>query len=148
MAGPIPAANMPSIPTVEGAHFVIDVDTLEELRRLPHPRLAPPRTKVKLSLAGLSDDERQLYERRLGAQLAACGCNEGSVALLLYLAVAIPLAIWGPLAPLSGWGWAALVVGTVVAMIAGKVLGLVVADLRLRRISTEIERRLKLGGAR
>jgi hypothetical protein len=118
---------------------LFSVSRVEDLRKLPSPRLAPARVSVRLALPGLNDQRRTEFERRLAQQLAACGCNEGSVAVLLYVATVPALAIAGPLAPASALGWVALFAGLLGASLLGKVAGLTVARLRLRRVVAEIE---------
>lgn len=115
------------------------VATLEDLRRLPHPRVAPGLVEVDITLDGIEDDRRADLERRMARELAACGCREGSIAVLLYAAIVPMLAILGIVAPSSVLGWVAIVGGILVASMVGKVLGLALAQVRLRRVAREVE---------
>jgi len=128
------------------APFLIKVETLDDLRRLPPPRLAPARVRVELALPGLADDERRTFEKRLTDELAACGCSESSIALLIYFITAGALVWFGPLAPGSWLGWVALVLGMALASMAGKIAGLVHANVRLRRIAAEVMRAVQVQG--
>ena len=124
------------------------METLEDLRRLPPPRLAPARVRVELALPELADDERRAFEKRLTDELAACGCSEASIALLVYVIAAGALLWFGLLSPGSWLGWVALVLGMAVASMAGKIAGLVHANVRLRRIAAEVMRVVQVQGDR
>src|SRR5262249_30872519 len=111
----------------------------EDVRRLPTPRLASARAEVSLDFPGLNDGMRIKFEQRIGTLLSACGCREGSIAVLIYLVAAPILVALGPLAPGSVLGWVALVGGLLAASMAGKVAGLVLAQIRLLRVLSELE---------
>jgi hypothetical protein len=118
--------------------FLVRVATLDDLRHLPPPRLVPADVRVEVSLTGLEDAQRGRFEQRLARQLSACGCREGSIALLLYLAGAAALAILGTLAPRSILAWVGMLGGMVAASLLGKIIGLMTARIRLRRVADDL----------
>jgi hypothetical protein len=115
------------------------VGALEDLRRLPAPRLAPARVEVEITLDGMEDARRAELERRLARELSACGCREGSIAVLIYAVVAPLLIVVGPLAPDSALSWVAIVGGVLAASVLGKVIGLALAHVRLLRAAADVE---------
>lgn len=119
--------------------FVFTVATLQDLQCLPSPRLAPGSVKVEIKLPGIEGVQREQFELRLAHELAACGCREGSIAVLIYLAVVPLLAMFGPFAANSALTWIGIVGGVLVAGMLGKVMGLTLAHVRLRRIVNELE---------
>ena len=122
----------------EHTELISHLEDLDRLRRLH--RRPPGRIAVRIALHGLDDSRRSNLDHRLERHINACGCNEGSVAGLLYL-VGIPTLIFiGLLVPHSIFGWIAVGGGLVVALLAGKIFGLVVARLRFFRALNEIDR--------
>ena len=104
--------------------------TLADLRK-PGVRL----TIRRVRLAGPLADERT--ERALNRAFFACGCHEGSVAvlgtLILWLCLAIPI---GFATPFAWWSLPLYLAG---AAFAGKLIGLGFARLQLRRIYRSLE---------
>lgn len=115
------------------------VETLDDLRRLPHPRLAPAQVEVDIRLDGIEEARRTELERRMARELEACGCREGSIAVLLYGGVVPLLVVLGLLVPGTALGWVALVVGVLAASLLGKVGGLTLAQFRLIQVAREVE---------
>jgi hypothetical protein len=118
---------------------VYSISKLEDLDRLPPPRFAPARIGVRLTVPGFDESKRADTERRLARALAACGCSEGSIAMILYLVVVPILAIAGPLAPHSLLDWLALFGGLILVSIVGKLVGLAIARLRFLKLVNELE---------
>jgi hypothetical protein len=117
---------------------VFAISTPEDLLTLPAPRLAPARVEVQLAVPGLDQHTVERMQNRLAGAMAACGCREGSLAVLAYL-VGMPLLIaMGAISPGSAGAWIALVGGLVAASVVGKVVGLLIAELRLGRIIGEV----------
>ncbi len=121
------------------ANSVFLVSCPEDLNRLRRRPRGLGRIVVRIALQGLDDNRRSNFERRVERHIAACGCNEGTAAGLLYLIVIPILVFTGRLVPYSILGWIAVGGGFVAALLAGKVFGLVVARLRLFRALNEIE---------
>src|SRR5438874_2429846 len=68
------------------AVIVVRLSTMEDLDRLPPPRLAHATVRVEIALPQLTNAQRRHFEPRLAKQLAACGCREGHIGLLVYVA--------------------------------------------------------------
>lgn len=117
------------------------MEDLDSLRRLGG---APRKKRIQLALPGLREELRADFERRLAIYSQTCGCNEGSIAGLLYLIVVSLLLLTGWLAPRSFLAWAYLLVGFIACLVAGKILGLLWARWRFVRILKEVQR-LALG---
>jgi hypothetical protein len=113
------------------------VKDLEVLHRRGKTR---GRLGVKIILPGLDEERRANFERRVERSLAACGCNEGAVALLLYLIVIPTLIFTGRLAPSWPLGWIAVGAGLLAALVAGKFFGLGIARFTLYQTLNEIKR--------
>lgn len=116
-----------------------NLDDLDRLRRRGMPRRPGA---IRLALPGLEEGRRADFERRLQRHDAACGCNEGTVAGLLYLVLVPLLLLAGWLAPRSLLAWISVVGGLFASLVAGKVFGLVVARQRFRRVLNDLERAL------
>ena len=81
---------------------------------------------------GLDPADRARWEERLTAAYAECGCHAGGAALLLALAAVATVGIASP----GAWTWrGTLVAGAIcmLAAVAGKLVGIAFARLRLRR---------------
>ncbi|WP_137703051.1 hypothetical protein [Marimonas lutisalis] len=104
---------------------------LDRLRRPPRPPF-----RIRLDLPGLSEEDRALTEARLARLAAPCGCTEGAIGLLAGL---LPAAlVWMGTVQMATLARTGLTLGVVVlAMLAGKLVGLARARLRLGR---ELER--------
>jgi hypothetical protein len=102
------------------------------------------RVGVQIDLPGLDDERRAYLQRRVERSAAACGCNEGTVAGLLYLLVVPALIFTGRLAPSTPLEWLTIGVGVLAVLIAGKVFGLVAARLALLRALNRIERAFRI----
>jgi hypothetical protein len=109
-----------------------DADDLRLLRTRAVPDTA------RISLAGPLADSG--LERTINHTYGACGCEAGSVFVVAaVIGCAAGILRYGADGLLGWWH----VVGYVVAAaLAGKLLGIGVARVRLRRAITELERRL------
>ena len=112
----------------------------EDLDLLRHHvrRLVRPRLTVSLSLP-IAELRRTRIEWRINRDLAACGCNEGTIAGLLYL-VAVPAFVMGRYIPHSIANWSLALCGFIGALVFGKSTGLLLARWRLNRTLASIER--------
>jgi hypothetical protein len=100
------------------------------------------RRSVRVFLAlplPVADASRARLERSINRNLAACGCNEGTVAGLLYL-VLVPTVVMGRYVPHSTLTWALAACGFIAALVIGKGIGLALAHLRLQWTLNEIRR--------
>jgi hypothetical protein len=111
------------------------IQTVGDLESLLNRRRREGRpARLVLDVEGLAEADAKRWEARLSRYYFACGCESGSVALLIALAAyVIALA----LAP-GGFGaanWRHVVAGVAVGFVAagiGKVAGLIHARWRLR----------------
>jgi hypothetical protein len=109
------------------------VATLRDLDRLeqaPLPML--PGRAVRLELPGLGVDERTAWERRLTRHYAACGCKSGAVTSSAFVVAWIIAALAG-IVSVSVVSGIVLLVGTLVASAAGKVVGVAAGRVGLSR---------------
>ncbi len=73
-------------------------------------------------------------ETRIAGLRNACGCKEGSAALVLAVGAYL---LWPVLFPDAETTWGKVLVGVAIALgsaVVGKLLGLLVAQVRLRRL--------------
>ena len=111
-----------------------DLDLVRRgVRRLTRPRLI-----VSLSLP-IAEARRARLEWRINRDLAACGCNEGTIAGLLYLVV-VPAFVMGRYIPHSIVNWSLALCGFIGSLVIGKSAGLLLARWRLGRTLGSIER--------
>lgn len=115
------------------------VDDAVSFTALQKRELPPDVTHV--SLRGPFTDDR--LERRVNSSYFSCGCEEGSVAVLLALFVSTFGAITSGLDGTFTWWRIVAYVGA--AALGGKGLGLALARIRLRRACQELERMSHLG---
>lgn len=118
--------------------IVVQIRSLNDLSRIPHPRLMPSNTVVELLLSGLEPDERTAFEQKLSTQLRACGCNEGSIAVSLVILATICAGVFGVFRPFVLTDWIAVLAIVLLGSLVGKVTGLTLAHWRARRIAQEI----------
>lgn len=113
-----------------------------------HPFYKP---KVLVRIPGLSPDDNLAWERRIEPLAQECGCNTGAAALGLFLLLAAVAAILSktpddvrfPLVTYLVWG-GCFVTGLVLSALGGKLIGQIIAALRLRRACRELEAQLNL----
>jgi hypothetical protein len=87
--------------------------------------------RIDLLTDELDSAERERWEARLLAAYGECGCHAGGAAVLLTLAALATVATTRPVA--WTWAWAGLGIGAVLAAaLAGKLVGVAVARIRLR----------------
>lgn len=96
---------------------------------------------VRVALdVGLHIDERQRkkLERDLNRGLAACGCNEGTLAGLLYLLL-VPTLVMGSAIPWTVVGWLTFGAGLIASLLLGKAIGLLAARIRVLQALKQID---------
>jgi hypothetical protein len=127
----------PEPPVGSEATYVVasraDLAGVKDLHRSPYSRV-----RVRLVLPRDAPADPAELERRLGRLQSACGCDEGTIAGLLYLiAVGLGFAL-GPISPGSLGAWGGLVAGLLASLLAGKVIGLALARWRTRSLLSRI----------
>ena len=119
------------------------IRTAKELEGLRHRAARRGIDRVTLEL-GLRDDETHRLETSLNRRLRSCGCEMGAVFVAVGLAAHLAAALLAP-GPLR---WPSLAstarfMSILLALaLVGKILGLVVAEWRLRQEIVEAVRRL------
>lgn len=124
--------SMKRRPASPGATLVLDGPTSLDRLRDPTARL----TARHISLEGPWGDP--VLERRLNAAYFACGCQAGSVAVLITMLASVLAGLARGFDGRLGWSWVALYV--VGAAAAGKLSGLAIARLQLRSILRTLSR--------
>jgi hypothetical protein len=111
------------------------IRTVGDLESLPKRRRRGGRPdRLVLDVEGLTEAEAKRWETRLSRYYFACGCEAGSVVLLLALAAYVVALAVAP----GGFGaanWRDAVAGVLIGFIAagaGKAAGLIHARWRLR----------------
>ena len=117
----------------------LSVSRLEDLPALRRSRTG---ARVEIALPGLDEKRRTVLQRRIERSLAACGCNEGSVAGFLYL-LTVAVLLFAGRGPGSLLGWLGAGAGLIGALVAGKIAGLILARITLSRALRELERALR-----
>jgi hypothetical protein len=132
------------VPEMEGGSAtgrrVVVVSRAEDVELLRRRGAHRGRVGVRIDLPGLDEGRRAGLQRRAARSLSACGCNEGTVAGLIYLVVVPALIYSGWIAPSFPLGWIAVGGGFLAVLVAGKAFGLVVARLTLLRTLRQIGR--------
>ena len=121
----------------QGATLVLDRPGSLDRLRDPTTRL----TTRHISLEGPFDDPP--LERRLNAAYFACGCQTGSVAVLIVMLASVLGGLTQGFDGRLGWLWVALYVAG--AAVAGKLAGLAIARLQLRSILRSLSQRADHG---
>ena len=96
---------------------------------LPHKQITP-----LLGFRQLSREERKEWEDTLALDLVACGCKEGAVFMVITLLGYLTLLVGG-LIGVTDLSWRFIVIGAgaiLVSGFVGKLVGLVLAQIRLR----------------
>jgi hypothetical protein len=122
---------------------LIRAEDVQRLRKRLHakPRLSPP---VEIIAPELEAPARIALERDVARYLRTCGCNEGTIAGLIYI-VAIPaLMFMDWLAPTSVLDWIGVCAGLIGTLLAGKLAALGVARLHLNRTLHRVRRILAM----
>jgi hypothetical protein len=91
-----------------------------------------------LDLPGLTNEENRALERRLQANLNACGCSEATVGL--FVGFALDILAWALFPGVSG---IVLALMPVVLMASGKIFGLRRSKVRLQRVVSEAVRSIE-----
>jgi uncharacterized integral membrane protein len=123
-----------------------------DLRMLLHPRaiLRPfLKPSVLVRIPELSPAACQAWQQRLAPLIQECGCNAGTLAVGIFLA-AVLLAVFFTDIPddvrFSLWtyliGSASLLSGLILSAVAGKLMGQMLAALRLHRACVQLEMEL------
>ena len=104
------------------------------------PRAVPSSVPILIDDPTLTLVERTRWESRLTALYNECGCHEGALGFVAAFPVLLALLLWSQpgFGLLEPGGLALLVVLPLVGAIAGKLLGLAVGRLRLRRAVAEL----------
>ncbi|MGE5763863.1 MAG: hypothetical protein ACM3ZF_08320 [Mycobacterium leprae] len=122
----------------------LHLDGSASLARLRAPSTRRTVRSIVVSDPDLAPPTRASLERRLNRWYFACGCEQGSVAVLLTLVAGIVGGLLhgfdGPLV------WWRVMLYVVAAALAGKVLGLAYARLRLRSLCRRLEERFAEAG--
>jgi hypothetical protein len=120
----------------EATYTVASRSELAAVQDMPRSRFSRVRIRLVLPREAHADGEE--LERRLVKQQSACGCDQGSLAGVLYLvAMGVGLAL-GLVSPGSILAWGALVAGLFVALLAGKMIGLAFARWKTRSLLSEL----------
>lgn len=104
------------------------------------PRALPSSVPILIDDPSLTSAQRAEWEARLSRLYNECGCHEGALGLLAALPVLLALLLWRQpgFGLLDPGGIALLVLLPLVGAIGGKLLGLALGRLRLRRAVTEL----------
>lgn len=139
-------AGQPTVPYV--------VRTPADLRMLlrPHAILRPfHKPSVVVRIPQLSTAESQAWQQRLDPLTQECGCNAGSLAVGIFLALAVVAALFSNTPddvrfPLRTYliGSACFLAGLILSAFIGKLIGQTLAALRLHRACRELETELNL----
>jgi hypothetical protein len=104
---------------------------------------------VLVRIPGLSPSECETWEQRLTPLTQECGCNTGTLAVGIFLAISVLAVFFTDIPgdvrfPLRNYliGSACFVVGLILSAFLGKLSGQLLAALRLRRACQELEREL------
>lgn len=126
-----PAAPAPSDPAV------LVLRGPESLRRLRDPNTKRVVRRIVVADPRLDGADATRLEQQLNRWYFACGCEQGSAAVLLTLMV----SVWGGIAnDFDGpFVWWRVLVYAMVAALVGKAAGLAVARLRLRALLRRLE---------
>jgi hypothetical protein len=95
--------------------------------------------EVRIALPELGEGRRSRLQRRVERSMTACGCDEGTVAGLFYLALSATLLATGRVAPPGLLGWMVVGFGFIAALGGGKAFGLLMARLVLFKTLNEIK---------
>jgi hypothetical protein len=139
-------SGQPAVPYV--------VRSLADLRMLLRPQaILRPFLKpgVLVRIPELSPAECQAWEQRLTPLVQECGCNAGTLAVGIFLALSVLAAFFTNIPddfrfPLQTYliGSACFVAGLILSAFIGKLSGQVLAALRLHRACQELETALNL----
>jgi hypothetical protein len=104
------------------------------------PRAVPTSVPILIDDPSLTSVQRAEWESRLSRLYNECGCHEGALGLLAAFPVLLALFLWRQpgFGLLDPGGIALLVALPLLGAIAGKLLGLAVGRLRLRRAVAEL----------
>lgn len=119
---------------------VLVASRLEDLIFLRQLGRVSRKSRIQIALPGLDGTRRVEFERLLARYGSACGCNEGSIAGLLYLLLVPLLLLKGWLVPHTLLAKIFVVGGFFGCLIAGKIFGLLFARWRFVRVLKKIER--------
>lgn len=120
---------MPRIPQV-----ITFPNDLNGLSVLPGRRL-PGAGRIEIAAEGVDQKTREAWERRLNARYYACGCAEGSIGLVLGVAVCGLALAFGSR---DGWSILGLVAVPLAGLVIGKIAGLIRAEARFKETVAEI----------
>jgi hypothetical protein len=113
-------------------YLIHDLASLEKLQMDKSLKQSIRRIKIDLG----RDLDFKTYERQLNQNYFACGCKTGSLVVALTLAPGFIL--WLLDQDSSIWVWWKVVLVVVAAAFAGKIIGLGLARIKLRRLFGEL----------
>jgi hypothetical protein len=118
----------------------------EDLDLLRYRSRRRARVSIQINIPGIAEERGELLSRRLARSMAACGCNEGTVAGLIYLVLMPTLVLTRHIAASSVRAWIAIGCGLVLALVAGKLFGLVIARFTFIRTVNAIKQEFQKHG--
>lgn len=124
---------------------ILTISSADELSLLRTYLKSRRSFKVQIQVPGLEKERRDRLQRRVERSASACGCNEGSIAGLLYLIAVPALYFTGRIAP-SASAWLAIGGGFIATLLIGKLIGLAAAKLTLTRTLAQLERAFRSSG--
>jgi hypothetical protein len=134
---------MPLIPQRDDSQDEWLVTDPQQLRGLSPLPLLHVKGRGRILLGGSMEThhERDAWEQELNNRYYACGCGEGSIAMMAALAFGL---IWAVVLLLLGMPLYAYTIESLVALgvggaLLGKAYGLLYAHFRLRRLVNEIQ---------
>jgi hypothetical protein len=110
----------------------------ESLARLRRASMKQCIRSIAVVDSNLPGDEARALERRLNRWYFACGCEQGSIAVLLTLLTSVAAGLNAGFD--GGLAWWCIVGYVMAAALVGKVLGLLYAKARLRGLYRRLER--------
>jgi hypothetical protein len=119
------------------------IDHPSQLAALARWRLAPPRTRepVHLEARSASPERVRSWEAQLTRHQSPCGCDQGALGLVVGVVGYLLFLVLRP----GGWGdpgWHEFLLGCAVALVTtsvGKLIGVLAARHKLRRVIREIQ---------
>lgn len=115
-------------------------EALARLRRAPMKQCI---RSIAVVDSNLPDDEARALERRLNRWYFACGCEQGSLAVLLTLITSVAAGLNAGFD--GGLAWWCIVGYVMAAALVGKVLGLLYAKARLRGLYRRLDAHYRCG---
>jgi hypothetical protein len=119
---------------------VFVIQSAQDVERLKKPRGFSRRPRVFVRIPGLPIEKAVDWELQLNANLRECGCSLGAQFVFIGLAASVFWQFVFLSWDISRWPW--FFVRTILTMLmsgaAGKLLGIALAEARIRRIANKI----------